>query len=105
MATYRGHSKVALEPSPNTVVNTLGLAPCRVQALEPVALMAHEALGACKATCSSTFAVLKNPSPSRDTIFHSERGEKRCRSFGESIGWGETLARGTYASSRSGCAS
>ena len=54
-ATYRGHSKVALEPSPNTVVNTLGLAPCRVQALEPVALVAHEALGACKSACSLIF--------------------------------------------------
>jgi hypothetical protein len=49
-ATYRGHSQVALEPPPDAVIDTLGLAPCRVQALEPVALMAHEALRACKST-------------------------------------------------------
>lgn len=45
-ATYRGHSKIALEASPDTVVNTLGLAPCGVDPHEAVALVAHEALRA-----------------------------------------------------------
>ena len=46
--TYRGHGQVASEPSPNPVVDTLGLAPCRVEALEPVTLVTVEGLCAYK---------------------------------------------------------
>lgn len=46
-STYRGHGKVALEASADAVVDTLGLAPCRRDALEAVGLVAPETLGAC----------------------------------------------------------
>lgn len=44
---YLRHSSLALEPPPHTVVDTLGLPPARVDALEAVALVAVEALRVC----------------------------------------------------------
>lgn len=51
--TYRGHGQVALEASPNPVIDTLGLPPCRRDTLEPVALVPGEALRAYKITTPS----------------------------------------------------
>jgi len=45
--TYRGHGSVAPEPSADTVVDTLRLAPFRGQTVEPVGLMSVEGLRAC----------------------------------------------------------
>jgi hypothetical protein len=42
----RGHSKIALEASPDTVVDTLGLAPCRGNAHEAITLVTSEGLRA-----------------------------------------------------------
>jgi len=41
----RGHGSLSLEPSPHTVVNTLGLPPCRWNTFKAVALVAAELLG------------------------------------------------------------
>ena len=37
---YRGHGSLSLEPSPHTVIDTLGLPPCRIDTLVAVALVA-----------------------------------------------------------------
>jgi hypothetical protein len=46
VTTYRGHSKVALEPSPDSVIDTLRLAPAGVEAFEAITLVTSEALRA-----------------------------------------------------------
>lgn len=38
--THLGHGKLALEPPPHPVINTLGLPPCLLHALVPVGLVA-----------------------------------------------------------------
>lgn len=45
--TYRWHDHLTLEPSPHTIVDTLGLSPARVDTLVGVTLMSMEALRAC----------------------------------------------------------
>ena len=45
--TYAGHDHGSAEASPDTVVDTLRLAPAGVDALEPVTLVTGEALRAC----------------------------------------------------------
>lgn len=57
-ATYRGHGKVTLEPSPHAIVDTLGLAPAGVDAHEPVTLVPGEALRACLSHGRSSLANL-----------------------------------------------
>lgn len=44
--TYRGHGKIALEPSADAVVDTLRFAPCWVHAHKPVTLVTGERLRA-----------------------------------------------------------
>lgn len=54
--TYRGHGQVALEPPSDARVDTLGLPPAGVDALEAVTLVASEALRAyCPSTSISQF--------------------------------------------------
>jgi hypothetical protein len=55
--TYRGHDHATPEASPDTVVDTLGLAPAGIEALEPVTLVTGEALRACEKSQVSTSAV------------------------------------------------
>jgi len=68
-ATYRGHGLGATEASPDTVVDTLGLAPAGIEAHEPVTLVTEEARRACispSAFCSPLAAnwMPKTPCPS-----------------------------------------
>ena len=49
--TYRRHSCLSLKPSPNSIVDTLGLAPVCVDTFVGIALVPVEALRAYKA-CS-----------------------------------------------------
>ncbi len=100
-ATYRGHSKVALEPSPDTVVNTLGLAPRSVQALEPVALVAHEALGACIPTRSSTSESSKKSIVGMESSLPASKGARSGGRFGRINRWrGSGLGKRTLLHDR-----
>jgi hypothetical protein len=45
--TYRWHNHLSLEPSSDTVINTLGLSPACVDTFVGVALMSVETLRAC----------------------------------------------------------
>lgn len=56
--TYRWHSNLALEPSSDSVVDTLRLPPARVDTHIGVALVAVEALGACQSFRPSTLQIL-----------------------------------------------
>jgi hypothetical protein len=49
--TYRWHNHLSLEPSSDTVINTLGLSPAWVDTFVGIALMSVETLGAYKCTC------------------------------------------------------
>ena len=49
--TYRRHSGLSLKPSPDSIVNTLGLAPVCVDTFVGIALVPVEALRAYK-SCS-----------------------------------------------------
>lgn len=68
--TYRGHDQGAPEASPDTAVDTLGLAPAGIDALEPVTLVTGEALRACtersQVNISFPFSIpFQIPSPHR----------------------------------------
>ena len=52
--TYRRHSRLSLEPSPDSVVDTLGFAPICVDTFVGIALVPVEALRAYKARSQRT---------------------------------------------------
>lgn len=52
-ATYGGHGNAATEATADTVVDTLGLSPAGVEALEAIGLVAEEARSACESMLMS----------------------------------------------------
>ena len=87
VATYRGHSKIALEAPADSVVDTLGLAPRSADTHKAVALMAHEALRACKKmTINIRVRGNKPPSLVPETVSGSNDERLWAGLFGQSAG-------------------
>jgi hypothetical protein len=57
----RGHNHATPEASPDTVVDTLGLAPAGIEALEPITLVTGEALRACNMSKSALLRSQSRP--------------------------------------------
>jgi hypothetical protein len=72
--TYAGHGSSALEPSPDAIVDTLGLTPVWLDTFEAIGLMSVETRGPCR-DCSSDHV---------SSTFHSSI--KNCSSVSNSRG-------------------